>query len=257
MQRRDAIVTLTYNQEQYRSFRFVRQYAKTARAGLTGPERTCIEQIPPASRGSILDVGIGAGRTTGPLSQQFQHYVGIDYSAPLIDAAKTFFPNLDLRVMDGRKLDFDREFDCVLFSFNGIDSVGLDDRRRILAEIHRVLKIGGYFIYSTHNLDHSRVKPWMTSLFVKELVQPWKRIRFFPNRVKNYLRQQRDDRNGMAFVNDPGVGFSLINAYVDIPRELTNLESMGFEVRATMGNAKERASYDSNDCWVYIVAQKQ
>jgi SAM-dependent methyltransferase len=44
-------------------------------------------------------------------------------------------------------------FDFVLFSFNGIDYVNHSDRLTILKEIRRVLRPGGWFCFSTHNLN--------------------------------------------------------------------------------------------------------
>ena len=47
----------------------------------------------------------------------------------------------------------DNSFDFVLFSFNGIDSFGPQDRLKALKEIRRVLKNNGYFCFSSHNLN--------------------------------------------------------------------------------------------------------
>ena len=46
----------------------------------------------------ILDLGIGAGRTTGHLLAIAGSYVGVDYSAQLVAAARERFPEADLRV---------------------------------------------------------------------------------------------------------------------------------------------------------------
>ena len=53
----------------------------------------------------------------------------------------------------------DAYFDFVLFSFNGIDSVEHRERLVILREIRRVLKEGGYFGFSTLNLNSWQLKP--------------------------------------------------------------------------------------------------
>jgi trans-aconitate methyltransferase len=62
--------------------------------GLTVPEKYCLDLVPLSRRRSIVDIGIGAGRTTGPLSEMFEQYVGIDYSPEMIQAAKSGFPAL-------------------------------------------------------------------------------------------------------------------------------------------------------------------
>ena len=51
------------------------------------------------------------------------------------------------------KLFEDSSFDFILFSFNGIDYMNHDERIRTLREIRRILKTGGYFCFSTHNLN--------------------------------------------------------------------------------------------------------
>ena len=47
----------------------------------------------------------------------------------------------------------DNMFDFVLFSYNGIDSFGPEDRETALKEIKRVLRSDGYFSFSTYNIN--------------------------------------------------------------------------------------------------------
>src|SRR5947207_15676097 len=94
--------------------RIVEWYRNMAALGLTAPEQYCLNLVPIPSRGSVLDIGIGGGRTTGPLSEIFEAYVGVDYSEGMIATAKSLFPNADLRTMDARKLKFAVVVDCVV-----------------------------------------------------------------------------------------------------------------------------------------------
>jgi len=102
---------------------------------------------------SVLDVGIGAGRTPSLLRLLTDDYVGIDYSKPLVERAKKAHPDLDLREGDARDLAsvFDKKFALVLFSYNGIDTVSRRERSVVLSQIGAVLSPGGYFVYSTLN----------------------------------------------------------------------------------------------------------
>src|SRR3989338_8328332 len=55
--------------------------------------------------------------------------------------------------MDAAQLDFpNNHFDYALFSFHGLDYLFPEEQRtRALHEIHRVLKPGGLFAFSSHN----------------------------------------------------------------------------------------------------------
>lgn len=243
------------NRKSYESPQFVRGYTAMIRNGLTMPEQWCLDQIPASSRGSVLDIGVGSGRTTGPLSRAFSNYIGIDYSAPMIEVARRNFPGCDLRVMDAGQMRFDEVFDSIVFSFNGIDYGSVHERHKIMRRIASLLKMGGYFLYSTHNLAHTRVRHWRNQLLVRELFVPLRRLRYLPFRLRRF-REQVDAGRHVAYVNDPGHGFNLITTYVDLRYEHRVLNSMGFTVEATMGNSKRTAGYDAEDCWVYILARK-
>ena len=112
----------------------------------------------------ILDLGVGTGRTVPLLRSLGDDYVGIDYLAPMVEAARTHHPTADIRLGDARDLG---QFatgcrDLVAFSYHGIDSVGHDDRQRILKEVLRVLAPGGVFWFSTLNMTGpaARYRPW-------------------------------------------------------------------------------------------------
>ena len=97
----------------------------------------------------MLDIGVGAGRTTKHFAGLVKEYVGVDYSITMIKACREKFPQYRLEVADARNLSLfdDAYFDFVLFSFNGIDAVEHQDRLAILREIRRVLRKGGYFCF--------------------------------------------------------------------------------------------------------------
>jgi SAM-dependent methyltransferase len=228
-------------------------------SGLTTPENFSFELVPTSRRHSVLDIGVGAGRTIDPLSTMFDKYVGIDFSEKAIAKAKELFPHADLRVMDARNLGFAETFDCVVFSFNGIDCVNFADRELILRQIWRVLKPGGILIYSTHNLNHSRAAVWKSHFLVRELFsyRPLTAIRLIKNRLILFWHQSQDDKHSVAYINDPALSFTILNTYVDLPKEIERLREFGFSELATIGNTKAAAGYDDDDCWVYIVARNK
>jgi ubiquinone/menaquinone biosynthesis C-methylase UbiE len=107
----------------------------------------------------MLDIGVGGGRTTEYFSPLVAEYVGVDYAAEMITACQQRFQKVThpivLSVADARKMPqfADSSFDFILFSFNGIDYVNHQDRLNILQEVRRIVKPGGYFCFSSHNLQ--------------------------------------------------------------------------------------------------------
>jgi SAM-dependent methyltransferase len=102
----------------------------------------------------ILDLGVGAGRTTHLLRSLARRYVGIDYAEGMIERCRQRFPDAEFLVADAADLSpfEDGSFDAVVFSFNGIDTLHPDEtRRRCLRECCRVLRDGGVLILSRHN----------------------------------------------------------------------------------------------------------
>ena len=103
---------------------------------------------------AILDIGVGAGRTTPFLSKIAKTYIGIDYSDAMIARCRQKFPSLSFLRMDASNMRVfpDGSFDAVVFSFNGIDYLPTSDARRsCLEECSRVLRAGGVLILSSHN----------------------------------------------------------------------------------------------------------
>jgi SAM-dependent methyltransferase len=77
----------------------------------------------------------------------------IDYSWAMIARAQRSSQTLQLVQMDAAQLAFrDASFDHALFSFNGLDYIYPYSRRiQTFLEIRRVLRPGGWLIYSSHN----------------------------------------------------------------------------------------------------------
>jgi SAM-dependent methyltransferase len=120
----------------------------------------------------VLDLGVGAGRTTPFLSALAGRYVGADYSEAMVAHCRAAFPHLRFEVADAAALERfdDASFDAVVFSFNGLDSIQtLDGRRACLRECARVLRRDGVFVFSSHNARHLFVAPVLAG------ASPWRR----------------------------------------------------------------------------------
>jgi ubiquinone/menaquinone biosynthesis C-methylase UbiE len=147
----------------YESKDFVDHYIRELE--LQPPEAEVLEEL----RGELpkfkmLDIGVGAGRTTQHFAKLVKEYIGIDYSKTMIDACRVKFPQYRLEVADARNLSIfdDSYFDFALFSFNGLDAVEHEERLKILHEIRRIIRKGGYFCFSTLNLNSRRGRPPVT-----------------------------------------------------------------------------------------------
>ncbi len=111
---------------------------------------------------AILDLGVGGGRTTPYLSQRASRYVGVDYSEEMIRGCCDRFPQLEFLVADASDLSkfADGSFDAVIFSFNGLDCLfPAEQRWQCLQECRRVLRMGGVFVFSSHNPRSIFVRP--------------------------------------------------------------------------------------------------
>jgi ubiquinone/menaquinone biosynthesis C-methylase UbiE len=142
------------NLEAYSSNNTVTFYADHwTKVGLFTQEKKAFRKYLTKEGAKILDVGCGTGRTTYPLHKLGFDVIGIDISEPMIEKAKSTFPEVDFRVGNACELEFESEvFDYVLFSFNGIDCIFPEEKRlTAFREIHRVLRPGGIFVFSSHN----------------------------------------------------------------------------------------------------------
>lgn len=131
------------------------QYKKIAETGLWESEKILVEKYF-TPRVFILDIGCGSGRAAIPLHQAGYNVIGVDITPEMIetarDVARTRNLNIDYRIGDATQLEFkDTTFDGAIFANNGWAQIpGKDNRQQALNEIHRILKPGGVFIFTSH-----------------------------------------------------------------------------------------------------------
>lgn len=184
----------------------------------------------------ILDLGVGGGRTVALLRALSADYVAIDYTPVLVETARRRFPDADIRVGDARDLSSfpDGHFGLVVFSYMGIDSVGREDRRRILREVRRVLRPGGTFWFSTLNLNGAapRRRPWRVQR-VRRMGELGRTLKRVPRETLNYLRGRRLGQRGPGWEIAPFFAYSygLLVHYTSLADQLAELAEAGFAPR--------------------------
>jgi SAM-dependent methyltransferase len=155
---------------------------------------------------TILDLGMGGGRTTPYLLAKASRYVGADYSQPMVEACRKKFPALEIYCEDASDLKRfdDASFDVVVFSFNGIDNIRTAEARgRCMREVNRVLRPGGRFIFSSHNAKGVCVWPILRDASAVQIA--WRIFRSIGRSIILASRQlgREPFRTGMGYIRDP------------------------------------------------------
>jgi SAM-dependent methyltransferase len=213
----------------------------------------------------VLDVGVGTGRTVPSFAPNAAHYVGIDYSYRMIDICKARFSHYRIEHGDARDLArFNSgSFDCVLFSYNGIDMVDHTDRQVVLGEVSRVLTVGGIFIFSSHNLQWGLKQPLWRSLVQvgvpRTPVQAIKRLARIGLRGRNYLRYRHTQTRteDYAVILDPGHDFTLPIYHVDPLAQRKQLWQNGFDAPTLFAEQHAHSYDEQNPYSYYYVARKR
>jgi SAM-dependent methyltransferase len=212
----------------------------------------------------ILDIGVGAGRTTLYMSRLTSEYVGIDNSEAMVAYARARFPGIRLDVGDARDLGrfVDESFRLALFSRNGIDALDHEGRLRALEETARVLQPGGLFAFSSHNRNHAngRGRPrlaWKGNpLTLAADVADWMRD------MRNHARVGRHEYDGAdyAIVNDAAHHYALLHYCVSKEEQRRQLDQVGLTVVDMFdawANPLAEHSDDAASPSVWYVARKQ
>ncbi len=183
--------------------------------------------------GPVLDIGVGAGRTTAYLTSVCGQYYGVDYSPSMIGYCRQRFAGrtgLEFILADAASMPMlaNGTFPFILFSFNGIDSVDHARRLLILQEVRRLLARDGRFAFSAHNRAYRDIQ--LKPRFRRPL-----RLRGMARtgvEIANHLRVRRKsfECGEYALINDPPHLFSILTYYIDRRAQIAQLEAQGFRV---------------------------
>jgi SAM-dependent methyltransferase len=244
-------------------------------------EEVALGMVAPLVRSKrVLDVGVGGGRTVGLLALLTDRYIGVDVSPGMVAACKAKYPDKDFRVVDARDMSAfgDGSFDFVFFSYNGIDTVDEEGRKKVYEEVHRVLADDGIFAFSTLNKDgrsyaespfqlHRPGKTFDWSpraaalLILRNASDPLR----LPRRYRNWRKAKRwrVEGEGWATCALAVRDFILMNHFVTLERLRQELDEAEFSVIALLGSdtyggaLPPEATTGSSDSFYAVVGKRQ
>ena len=152
----------------------------------------------------------------------------------------------------------DDTFDFVLVSFNSLDYIAHEDRIKALTEIYRVLRPGGFFMFSTHNRDyrHFNKLPWQerARLDMTRLKSCLYTLYHLPKHLG--MKRREIHTREYAIINDNAHEYSLLTYYISISRQVKQLEGLGFMAVEAYDMEGRPVSGDAAFPWTYYLARK-
>lgn len=211
----------------------------------------------------VLDVGVGAGRTTLYLTRLTSAYVGIDYSDAMVNHCRARFPGARFERCDAQDLSMfgDESFRFVLISFAALGAIGHAPRIRALQEIARVLEPGGVLAFSAHNRRCMRMRGGPSLDRSRNPLTQAANVVDWIRRTRNHARMRplEYDGNEYALVNDPSHDYTLLHYYIAKDAQRRQLESTGFrllEMYDHDGNTIVEGDDDRASPWIWYAARK-
>ena len=132
---------------------------------------------------NVLDLGCGPGIYAKILSKKGAKVKGIDISDKEIEIARKDNPKIDFEVGTIEKLPYkNKSFDVVL---SALVLEYLDDWTRVLSEVKRVLKKGGFFVFSMHNPVSACIKIKQGKAIVKNYFNEKRFEKKWPKSLRN------------------------------------------------------------------------
>lgn len=198
-----------------------------------------------ALSGRTLEVGCGAGRILGYVTQLGGEAHGIDISPAMVEYCRSRYPAAHTRVGDLSDIGASAEgpFDAVLALDNVLDVFDDAERRRVLGDLRGLLAADGLLIFSSHNLAYAdrgaapernggvarRLLSEVASRPPSNVARAVARI---PGRRRNRKRLGPLQRRGVgyAIINDSAHDYGLLHYYIGRDEQTRQLAEAGYEL---------------------------
>jgi SAM-dependent methyltransferase len=184
--------------------------------------------------GRVLELGCGAGRLSGYLVGLAQDFHGVDISPKMVGYCRQTYPGGTFEVRDLRDLSAyaSGSFDVVFASYNVLDVLDDAERRRVVAEIHRILAGDGKLMMSSHNLAYAPSIPKPTAIRGRDPLRRARELVRVPRRVRNHrrLRAMQRIETDHAILIDEAHDFAILHYYVSRDTQEKQLTALGFEL---------------------------
>lgn len=229
-----------------------------------------------AFSGRVLDVGCGAGRILGYLTQLGGDVHAVDISSSMVEHCRRLYPGADVRVADLASLGASVEgpFDVVLMADNVLDVFDDARRREVLADVRGLLAPGGLAVFSSHNLAHwertpegesagagaamSRLRAVGEKLASRSLLWMLDATVRLPRRWSNRKRlaPMQCRAGDHAVINDSAHDYSLLMYYIARAGQERQLSELGYELVDVLEfeGASVPPGADGQGPWLYYVA---
>ena len=249
------------NRAVYYSPRVYRSYLADC---LTAAESICLSKYQSyIQHKDVLDIGVGAGRTTRYLAPLARRYEAVDYSPVMVRYVERTMPHISVRQADFRDLsDFAGEsFDFMLATDNVIDALSHQGRLRALEEAYRVLRPGGILAFSSHNIRYKKAFSGPQLRWSSSAVRLAKNCAGYVLSLWNHLRVSplRTTTSEYALLNDSGHRYACLHYYAARSTVCSQLAGVGLrfiEALDASGRPLSEFADDSEISSLFYVAER-
>jgi ubiquinone/menaquinone biosynthesis C-methylase UbiE len=125
-----------------------------SRKHIQNGEKKILELVDFSNIKTMLDIGVGGGRTSIYFLNLVESYLGIDIISDFIDSLQKKYSQKQFKCMNVLDItNLEKTFDFILFSHNGIDNLlTLEKYTKTLDNMYKVCNKNGYVCFSSHNI---------------------------------------------------------------------------------------------------------